>query len=290
MDTETPCRAWLKGDCWKHRKGSCDLAHIKKFCQNGTNCKDETCLNGFQKRHVLKCSERPRWNNGDKCKFPQKWPTCSYYHPELARVKVRKKECQKCDKNEKQIKALKSTIETMKNGLNTNSINLVSSENTSEQSLVDKITDNVLKKIRAELIKEEPAGEEMQNLTKEFEKLKAKHEAFEKEVKSVRQSVDNWKKDVNNRYEQIMNDVDRKINNKVGALVKAKKELNDDAQAITQSIKQEVFQLDKVGRKSVIDEITKAKNNIIDHVSEELGVDDLEGPNLKEAFVNNLKN
>ena len=37
MDTETPCRNWLKGDCWKHRKGSCDLAHIKKFCQNGTN-------------------------------------------------------------------------------------------------------------------------------------------------------------------------------------------------------------------------------------------------------------
>ena len=140
------------------------------------------------------------------------------------------------------------------------------------------------------MVKEEPAGEEMQNLTKEFEKLKAKHEAFEKEVKSVRQSVDNWKKDVNNRYEQIMNDVDRKINNKVGALVKAKKELNDDVQAITQNIKQEVFQLDKVGRKSVIDEITKAKNNIIDHVSEELGVDDLEGPNLKECFANNLKN
>ena len=180
MDTETPCRDWLKGDCWKHRKGSCDLAHIKKFCQNGTNCKDETCLNGFQKRHVLRCSQRQRWNNGDKCQFPQKWPTCSYYHPELARVKVRKKECKKCDKNEKQIKALKSTIETMKNGSNTNSINLVSSENTSEQSLVDKITDNVLKKIRAELIKEEPAGEEMQNVTKEFANLKARNEFLEK--------------------------------------------------------------------------------------------------------------
>ena len=69
-------------------------------------------------------------------------------------------------------------------------------------------------------------------------------------------------------YEQIMNDVDRKINNKVGTLVKAKKELNDDVQATTQSIKQEMFQLDKLGRKSVIDEIAKAKNDIIDHVND----------------------
>ncbi len=88
---------------------------------------------------------------------------------------------------------------------------------------------------------------------------------------------------------KIVNDVDRKINNKVGTLVKAKKELNDDVQAITQSIKQEIFQLDRLGRKSVIDEITKAKNDIMDHVSGELGVDDIEGPNIKEAFVSNIK-
>ena len=178
----------------------------------------------------------------------------------------------------------------MKNGSNTDSINLVSSGSTSEQSMEDKITNNVLRTIRAEFIKDESAvPEKMEILTKECEKLKAKHEAFEKEVKSVRQSVDNWKKDVNNRSEQIVNDVDRKINNKVGALVKAKKELNDDVQAITQSIKQEIFQLDKLGRKSVIDEITKAKNDIMDHLGGEFGVDDIEAPNIKEAFVNNLK-
>ena len=46
-----------------------------------------------------------------------------------------------------------------------------------------------------------------------------------------------------------MNDVDKKINNKVGALVKAKKEINDDVQAITQSIKEEIFQMDNLERR-----------------------------------------
>ena len=156
-------------------------------------------------------------------------------------VKIKEKPCGKCDEIKIELESLKSTLEAIKNGSNTDSINLVNSGSTSEQSMEDKITDNVLKKIRAELIKEEPAGEKMQNLTKEFEKLKAKHEAFEKEVKSVRQSVDNWKKDVNSRSEQIVNDVDRKINNKVGALVKAKKELDDNVQDITKSIKEEIF-------------------------------------------------
>ena len=287
------CRIWLKGHCKEYKKGACDLIHIKDFCQNGIECKDKTCLEGFQKRHVMRCSQRQRWKNGEHCKFPlDGWKSCSYYHPELAKIKVRIKEkpCGKCDKIEIELKALKSTIETMKNGSNTDSINLVSSGSTSEQSMEDKITNNVLRTIRAEFIKDESAvPEKMEILTKECEKLKAKHEAFEKEVKSVRQSVDNWKKDVNNRSEQIVNDVDRKINNKVGALVKAKKELNDDVQAITQSIKQEIFQLDKQGRKSVIDEITKAKNDIMDHLGGEFGVDDIEAPNIKEAFVNNLK-
>ena len=98
MDTETPCRAWLKGDCWKHRKGSCDLAHIKKFCQNGIECKDKTCLEGFQKRHVIKCSKRQRWKNGDECQFPRKWKSCSFFHPELGKVKVKEKECKKYNK------------------------------------------------------------------------------------------------------------------------------------------------------------------------------------------------
>ena len=88
---------------------------------------------------------------------------------------------------------------------------------------------------------ETPTAEKIEILTKELEELKAKQKTFEKEVKSVRQSVDNWKKDVNNRTGQIVNDVDRKINNKVGALVKAKKELDDNVQDITKSIKEEIF-------------------------------------------------
>ena len=256
MDTESPCRVWLKGDCKKYREGTCDLAHIKDFCQSGKNCKDETCLNGFQRRHVIKCSERQRWRNGEQCKFPLKWKACSFWHPELGKVKVRKKECKKCDKNEKQIDALKSTIETMKNGSNTNSINLVSSENTSEQNMIDKITDNVLKKIRPELIKEEPAGEAMQNLTKEFANLKARNEILEKEVKTVRQAVNNWRKDSENMSEQILNTVNKDIDSRVEKFFKVKKDLDDNVGAITQQIKQEIFQMDKLGRKSVIDKIT----------------------------------
>ena len=155
--------------------------------------------------------------------------------------------------------------------------------------MVDKITDNVLKKIRAEFIKEEPAGEEMKNITKELANLKARNEILEKEVKTVRQGVNNWRKDSENMSEQILNTVNKDIDSRVEKLVKAKKDLNDDVGTITQNIKQEIFQLDRLGRKSVIDEITKAKNDIMDHVSGELGVDDIEGPNIKEAFVSNIK-
>ena len=60
-----------------------------------------------------------------------------------------------------------------------------------------------------------------------------------------------------------MNDVDRKINNKVETLVNAKKDLNDDVQTIKQSIKEEIFQMDNLGRKCVIDEITKSTATIM---------------------------
>ena len=85
------CRSWLKGDCFKHRKGTCDKVHIQKFCANSKECKDKTCLEGFEKRHVIKCSKRKRWKNGEECQFPNgKWKACSFYHPELGKVKVRK--------------------------------------------------------------------------------------------------------------------------------------------------------------------------------------------------------
>ena len=191
------CRIGLTGHCKEYKRGTCDLIHIKDFCQNGIECKDKACLEGLQKRHVMKCSQRKRWENGEICKFPSGgWKSCSYYHPELAKIKVRIKEkpCGKCDKIEIELESLKSTVEAMKNGSNIDSINLVSSESTSKESMEDKITNNVLRTIRAEFIKDEsavpkkmetPAAEKMEIVTKEFEKLKAKHEAFEKEVKSV---------------------------------------------------------------------------------------------------------
>ena len=175
---------------------------------NSKECKDKTCLEGFQKRHVIKCSEHQRWKNGEECQFPNgKWKACSFYHPELGKVKVRKKDCKKCDDNEIELKNLKSIVESIQKDLSSNSINIVKDETAAEKM-------------------ETPTAEKIEILTKELEELKAKQKTFEKEVKSVRQSVDNWKKDVNSRSEQIVNDVDRKINNKVGALVKAKKELN----------------------------------------------------------------
>ena len=203
------CRSWLKGDCFKHRKGTCDKVHIQEFCANSKECKDKTCLEGFEKRHVIKCSKRKRWKNGEECQFPNgKWKACSFYHPELGKVKIRKKDCKKCDDNETELKNLKSIVESIQKDLSSNSINIVKDETAAEKM-------------------ETPTAEKIEILTKELEELKAKHKTFEKEVKSVRQSVDNWKKDVNNRSEQIVNDVDRKINNKVGALVKVKKELRE---------------------------------------------------------------
>ena len=59
------CKPWLKGHCKEHKRGTCDLIHIKDFYQNGKDCKDKTCFEGDQKRHVLRCSQRQRWKNGD---------------------------------------------------------------------------------------------------------------------------------------------------------------------------------------------------------------------------------
>ena len=120
------CRSWLKGDCFKHRKGTCDKVHINEFCANSKECKDKTCLEGFQKRHVIKCSEHQRWKNGEECQFPNgKWKACSFYHPELGKVKIRKKDCKKCDDNEIELKNLKSIVESIQKDLSSNSINIV---------------------------------------------------------------------------------------------------------------------------------------------------------------------
>ena len=46
------CRIWLTAHCKEYKRGTCDLIHIKDFCQNGIECKDKACLEGLQKRHV----------------------------------------------------------------------------------------------------------------------------------------------------------------------------------------------------------------------------------------------
>ena len=127
--------------------------------------------------------------------------------------------------------------------------------------------------------------------------MKEKHKAFEREVKSVRSSVDNWRKDVNNRSKQIEDDVDKKINNKLEALVKAKKELDDDVQTIILSIKQkvkdeltaELFKVNSPGRKCVQDEVEKAERDIKHNIDVHLGIEFDEEDNLKDALMKKIK-
>ena len=62
------------------------------------------------------------------CQFPQKWKSCFFWHPELGKHKVKKRDdpkndCGKCEKNEKELTDLRNTGEHMKNALNTNTIN-----------------------------------------------------------------------------------------------------------------------------------------------------------------------
>ena len=222
------CKTWLKGHCKDHKRGTCDLIHIKNFCQDGRNCKDKSCFEGDQKRHVMKCSQRKRWKNGEHCKFPSRWKSCSYYHPELAKIK--NKDCKKCDKNQIELEKLKTTVETMRNGSSSNSINVVSSESTFEQCMESRI---------AKLEKEN--GE----LAGQVEILKTSKEKLEGEVKSVRKGLDNWKIKTDNNSKEIENNVDKKISDKIDALGEASKKLNDDAQSIKVSIKQTDMQ--KVG-------------------------------------------
>ena len=86
----------------------------------------------------------------------------------------------------------------------------------------DTITNNVLRIIRAELIKDESAvPKNMELLTKEIEKLRTSRDNLEKEVKSVRRGLDNWKTEAKNNSKQIEDNVDQKINDKLAKLVKA---------------------------------------------------------------------
>ena len=78
----------------------------------------------------------------------------------------------------------------------TNSINMVKSENISEQSM-NEIVKEELKTLRAEQINDESADKKWETLSKDVENLKAKNGKLEKEVITVRHRVDNWKAEEN---------------------------------------------------------------------------------------------
>merc|ERR1712217_931618 len=130
---------------------------------------------------------------------------------------------------------------------------------------------------------------ENEELTKQVEILKTSKNDLEKEVKKVRRGIDNWKTESKKMWEQAENGVDKKINDKLEVMVKARKDLNGDVKTITQSIKEEIFEMDNLGRKKVIDEIFQATNTIIEHVKDDWGVDIIEGVTLKDTILEIMK-
>ena len=87
--------------------------------------------------------------------------------------------------------------------------------------------------------------------------------------------------------EHILTNVNKDFDN---TLVKIKADINNDANTIKQNIKQELYNVDKLGRKIVIDEIAKARNDFWEEIKENLGLDEFEGVTLKDAIVEEFKN
>ena len=90
--------------------------------------------------------------------------------------------------------------------------------------------------------------------------------------------------------EHILTNVNKDFDNKVNTLVKIKADINNDANTIKQNIKQELYNVDKLGRKNVIDEIAKARNDFWEEIKENLGLEEFEGVTLKDAIVEEFKN
>ena len=65
---------------------------------------------------------------------------------------------------------------------------------------------------------------------------------------------------------QILTDVNNDFDMRVNTLVKIKDDINNDAATIKKNIKEELFTLDNLGRKNVIDEITNSKDAIMEHI------------------------
>ena len=90
MSTKISWSALLIGNRVNFSRGECDSFQSKVFCI-GKGFMDGTCFKS-SKRHVDRCSERWRWINGDKCLFPQIQKSCSFWHPELGKRKVKIKD------------------------------------------------------------------------------------------------------------------------------------------------------------------------------------------------------
>ena len=65
---------------------------------------------------------------------------------------------------------------------------------------------------------------------------------------------------------QILTNVNNDFDMKVNTLVKIKDDINNDAATIKKNIKEELFTLDNLGRKNVIDEIINSKDAIMEHI------------------------
>ena len=59
----------------------------------------------------------------------------------------------------------------------------------------------------------------MENLTEDMESLKTKNDKLEKEIISVRQGVGNWRNYTKKMSAQILNNVNKNIENKIEVLV-----------------------------------------------------------------------
>ena len=111
MSSEEACQARKIGDCIDFRKGRCNSYHGTVFCKLGKSRKDDEFLKSY-KRHVIMCLKSKRWTNGKSCSFPQKWKSCSFYHPGLGKIKVKKEyepgyDCKKRKHNEEELKSLR---------------------------------------------------------------------------------------------------------------------------------------------------------------------------------------
>ena len=282
------CEKFMSGHCplKNGRKGECKFNHEVETCSWGKHCPD--ILTSCLLRHPEVCQ---KFLEG-KCLHPRVYKHCSFLHPKNLIKQTNEDDDrfrglrEEIEKTNLSIAGIQEQIENLTKEENHivgtlqcgNCDNLKSRVDTLEVEVRSEVSDKIAKLKR-----------ENEELTKQVEILKTSKNDIEKEVKKVRRGIDNWKTESKKMWEQAENGVDKKINDKLEAMVKARKDLNGDVKTITQSIKEEIFEMDNLGRKKVIDEISQATNTIIEHVKDDLGVDIIEGVTLKDTIIEIMK-